>query len=167
MDVSFCGTIGISWKRSARQIYDWRGKNYYSAVMQARDQHVLFKRMFSRALQSSRKWYPLSTSICGVSPKKYMSQSNFGSRLSTENAEVAYSELIDENGAQPSPSELDGCKKSGKWGYKKETVVVASSFGVIASMPRQNPTKAFLFDEKRCGRVREFHSKRWPLAIEL
>ena len=32
----------------------------------------------------------------------------FCSRLSTENAEVADSELIDENGAQPSSSELDG-----------------------------------------------------------
>ena len=126
-------------------------------IITVQSQHVLFKRVFSPALQSSRKWYPfnLSKSICGVSPKKYMSQSNFCSRFSTENAEAAYSDLIDKNGAQLSPSELDGYKKSGKGGYKKETVVVASSFGIIASMLRQNPTKASLFDEKICGRVRE------------
>ena len=80
----------------------------------------------------------------------------FCSRLSTENAEVADSELIDENGAQPSSSELDGWKKIGKGepGYKNETVIVTVSCF-------HAPTKACLFDEKRCGRVREQKVAVW------
>ena len=75
-----------------------------------------------------------------------------------ENDEVAYSELIDENGAQPSPSELDGCRKSGKGWYKKETVVVVSSFGVIASMLRS--TKSY----KSRHRVRQWTPLPWKVT---
>ena len=83
----------------------------------------------------------------------------FCSRLSTENAEVADSELIDENGAQPSSSELDGWKKIGKGepGYKNETPPVIVT--VIASMLLQN--HPFLMRRD----VVEFVNKRWPSGL--
>ena len=70
----------------------------------------LFKRVFCPALPSSKNWHALSTSIGRVRPKKYLGQSNFCSIFSTEFAEVPFSELIDRNGAQPSPRDFDGGK---------------------------------------------------------
>ena len=84
-------------------------------------------------LDSNKRWYVLSSKVCGERPPKYFSRNKFPPRFPNDVVGVMRSDLRTVDGA---PYMYDGKVSS-------EDEIVASSFGLIAIFLRHTPIRNF------------------------
>ena len=74
---------------------------------------MLFRRVFSPSLDSGKRWYALTTEICGGPTKKY-GNSTFTERFQGEIQRVRLDSVLDVNGAKCPSKWFDGGRTGGQ-----------------------------------------------------
>ena len=106
-------------------------------------------------LDSNKRWYVLSSKVCGERPPKYFSRNKFPARFPNDVVRVKRSDLRTVDGA---PYMYDGKASS-------EDEIVASSFDLIAIFLRHTPDSQFSQEETfETALISAFCLKNKPMA---
>ena len=122
---------------------------------------VLLNRVFGPDLPADRCWYSLTKKLCGLQPSKFYKESSFVSKFPNEFKKVNLEDIAAESGAKGKQASFlfNGGDQRGS--YAKNIVYVASPFGVLAAVLRQNPATIAALLENHFSFINEIN------AIEL
>ena len=110
-----------------------RSKHHYCCSIDLVNMQSQLQRIIHDATPQ-KKWYLLNSGICGVKPAQFLSQSSTTKKFPSEFARINVSQVKHGNG-EPL-EETTWFNRS--WLSKNNEVSVASPFGVLAAVTRQN-----------------------------